>query len=60
MVYEKYRIFTEDYKCLVENKILGIRWDKFDDNLILILMKVVKDLTLVDDMYPPRVMLLKQ
>lgn len=56
MVYEKYGIFTEDYKCLVENKILGIRWDKFDDNLILILMKVVKDLTL----YPPRVMLLKQ
>ena len=31
---KKYVILTEEDKCLVENKILGIKRDKFEDNFI--------------------------
>ena len=27
-------MLTEENKCLVENKILSLRWDKFEDNFI--------------------------
>ena len=31
---KKYVKLTEEYKCLVENKILGMKRDKFEDNFI--------------------------
>ena len=34
MVNKNYGILTEGHKCLIENKILGLRWDKFEDNFI--------------------------
>ena len=34
MVNKKYRMLTEEHKCLIENKILGIKWDKFEDVFI--------------------------
>ena len=27
-------MLTEEHKCLIENKILGIKWDKFEDVFI--------------------------
>ena len=34
MVNKKYGTLTEEHKCLIENKILGLKWDKFEDNFI--------------------------
>ena len=34
MVNKNYGMLTDEHKCLIENKILGLRWDKFEDNFI--------------------------
>ena len=34
MVNKNYGMLTEEHKCLIENKILGLRWDKFEYNFI--------------------------
>ena len=34
MVNKNHGMVTEERKCLIENKILGLRWDKSEDNFI--------------------------
>ena len=34
MVHRNYGMLTEKHKCLTENKILGLRWDRFENNFI--------------------------
>ena len=34
IVNKNYGMLTEEHKCLIENKILGSRWDKFEGNFI--------------------------
>ena len=35
-----YGMLTEEHNCLIENKILGLRWDKFEDNFAFDLTEV--------------------
>ena len=32
MVNKNYGMLTEEHNCLLENKILGLKWDKFEDS----------------------------
>ena len=34
MVNKNYGMLTEVHDCLIENKILGLKWDKFEDNFV--------------------------
>ena len=56
MVNKNYGMLTKEHNCLIENKILGLKWDKSEDNLFLNLLKFEKNLML----YPPSLMLSKQ
>ena len=40
MVNENYGMLTEEHNCLIENKILGLKWDKFEDNFAFDLTEV--------------------
>ena len=35
MVSKNYGMLIEEHKCLIGNKILGLKWDTFEDNFIL-------------------------
>ena len=35
-----YGMLTEEHNCLIENKILGLKWDKFEDNFAFDLTEV--------------------
>ena len=35
-----YGMLTEEHNCFIENKILGLRWDKFEDNFAFDLTEV--------------------
>ena len=50
-------MLTEEHNCLIENKILGLKWDKFEDNFVFDLTEVPKKF---DVIHSPSVMLLKQ
>ena len=56
MVNKNYGMLTEEHNCLIENKILGLKWDKFEDNFVIDFTEIRENLML----YPPSVMLLKQ
>ena len=34
MVNKNYGMLTEEHNCLIENKILGLKWDKFEDSFV--------------------------
>ena len=34
MVNKNYGMLTEKHNCLIVNKILGLKWDKFEDNFV--------------------------
>ena len=34
MVNKNYGMLTEEHNCLIEKKILGLKWDKFEDNFV--------------------------
>ena len=34
MVNNNYGMLTEEHNCLIENKILGLKWDKCEDNFV--------------------------
>ena len=42
MVNKNYGMLTEEHNCLIENKILGLKWDKFEDNFLFNLTEVCK------------------
>ena len=56
MVNKNYGMLTEKHNCLIVNKILGLKWDKFEDNFVFDFTEIRENLML----YPPSVMLLKQ
>ena len=56
MVNKNYGMLTEEHNCLIENKILGLKWDKFEDNFVIDFTEIRENLML----YPPSVILLKQ
>ena len=56
MVNKNYGMLTEGHKCLIENKILGLRWDKFEDNFIFDFNEIRERF----DVIPTKQKLLKQ
>ena len=40
MVNKNYGMFTEEHNFLLENKILALKWDKFEDNFVFDFNKI--------------------